>query len=184
MGALLLLLVHGGAWHHSPMNEPQALVVMGVSGSGKSTVGARLAQGLGWRFVEGDDYHPPANVAKMAAGEALTDADRAPWLDALQRLLIDAQARGEPLVLACSALRATYRARLNVDPLRVRFIWLKGDATLIAARQAGRHGHFMPPALLASQFAALEEPAGAIVADIAPPPHVVVDSILVALAEP
>jgi len=166
------------------MNEPQALVVMGVSGSGKSTVGARLAQRLGWRFVEGDDFHPPANVAKMAAGEALTDADRAPWLDALHLLLSEAQAQGEPLVLACSALRATYRARLSADAARVRFIWLKGDAALIAARQAGRRGHFMPPALLASQFAVLEEPAGAIVADIAPPPDVVVDSILVALAEP
>lgn len=175
------------AWHHGAMesfsSEPASLVVvvMGVSGSGKSTVGRLLAERLGCRFVDADDLHPPANVARMAAGQPLTDADRAPWLDALRTLVAEALQEGAQLVLACSALRASYRERLRVDPARVHFVHLAGDATLIAARQADRRDHFMPASLLASQFATLEPPDDAITVDIIAKPESVVDTIVAAL---
>lgn len=132
------------------------LIVMGVSGCGKSTIGALLAEALGARFFDGDDFHPAANIAKMSRGEALTDADRWPWLDRVAAEL----ARGPgPVVGACSALRRAYRDRLSAGPAgRVGFVWLSGDKALIAARMAARQGHFMPPGLLDSQFATLEPP--------------------------
>lgn len=159
------------------------VVVMGVSGSGKSTVGRLLAERLGCRFVDADDLHPPANVAKMAAGQPLSDADRAPWLAALRALISRALEQDAPLVLACSALRQNYRAQLAVDPARVRFVHLAGDAALIAQRQAERRDHFMPAALLASQFATLEPPTDAITVDVAPDPAAIVEQILAALAD-
>ena len=142
------------------------VVLMGVCGCGKTTVGRALAHELGWTFVDADDLHPPANVAKMAGGIALTDEDRWPWYDRivleLRRLAND----GGHVVLACSALRQAYRDRLALGG-DLRVVYLKGDAQTIEPRLAGRRGHFMPASLLASQFAALEEPAGAIVVDIA-----------------
>lgn len=143
------------------------VVLMGVSGSGKTTVGRTLAAKLGGTFLDADDFHPPANVAKMAAGIALTDADRIPWLDRLATELRAASARGRDVVLACSALKHAYRARL-ADGVgeELHWVYLKGDAATIEPRLASRTGHYMPRSLLASQFAALEEPDDAIVVDI------------------
>jgi gluconokinase len=153
------------------------IVVMGVSGSGKTTVGRLLAGRLGWPFYDGDDYHPPANVAKMSRGLPLSDDDRAGWLAALAALMRSELARGGSAVLACSALKARYRAQLRVAE-SVQFVYLKGDYDLILARMQGRADHFMKPAMLASQFAALEPPAEALTADIAAPPEDIVDHII------
>lgn len=132
-------------------------VVMGVSGCGKSTVGKLLAAALGARYAEGDSFHPPENVEKMRGGRPLDDNDRAPWLAAMAAGIRDWNAKGETVVLACSALKRRYR-----DVLRgggdVRFIHLAGEKALIGARLAARKGHYMPPTLLDSQFAALEPP--------------------------
>lgn len=141
------------------------VVVMGVCGCGKTTVGRPLADELGWAFLDADAFHPAANVAKMAAGVALTDADRWPWLDRLSDELRTVHASGRHAVLACSALRQTYRDRLAAAG-ELRWVYLKGDVATIEPRLGSRRGHYMPPSLLASQFATLEEPAGAIVIDI------------------
>ena len=144
------------------------VVVMGVSGSGKSVVGQALAAALGWPFIEGDDYHPPANVAKMAAGTPLNDDDRWPWYDRLAAEMATILARGGNAVLACSALKQSYRDRLARAAKKegdVRFVHLKGDYDTIAARLAMRQHRYMPASLLGSQFATLEEPADAIVVD-------------------
>lgn len=130
---------------------------MGVTGAGKSTVGAALARALGAEFVEGDDFHPPENRARMAAGIPLTDADRAGWLQALAAQLAQAHADGRGLVVSCSALKRSYRDVLRAAA-PVRFVFLDGDRALIAERLDRRAGHFMPPALLDSQFATLEAP--------------------------
>ena len=145
------------------------LLVMGVSGSGKSTVGARLAEALGLPFGDADAFHPPANVAKMSAGTPLTDEDRWPWLDALGAWL-PAQAGGG--VIACSALKRAYRERLRAAVPRLRILHLAGVPEMIIARQAARQDHFMPPSLMASQFATLEPPGpdeAALVLDITAP---------------
>lgn len=135
------------------MRTPLRLVVMGVSGCGKSHIGSRLAERLAAVFLDGDDYHPAENVAKMAAGEPLNDADRAPWLDRLAKELADR----ERVVLACSALKRRYRDVLRTADA-TRFVFLDGDAELIRSRVEARTGHFMPPGLLRSQFDALERP--------------------------
>jgi carbohydrate kinase (thermoresistant glucokinase family) len=134
------------------------VIVMGVSGSGKTTVGEALAEELGFEMVEGDDFHPPENVAKMAAGTPLTDEDRGPWLDALAELLSDRHARGQGTVLACSALRRAYRdiLRSAVPADETFIIQLEADAETLRARMESRRGHYMPPALLESQLATLE----------------------------
>jgi gluconokinase len=139
---------------------------MGVSGAGKSTLGRALAARLGWDFQEGDDLHPPANIAKMSAGLPLTDDDRAPWLVAVAAWIEARIASGQGGVVACSALKAAYRAELTQGQSSVRLVYLRGSKALIADRVARRTGHFMPPSLIDSQFAALEPPApqeGAIV---------------------
>lgn len=141
------------------------LVMMGVCGCGKSTVGEALAKSLGWRFLDADDFHPPANVAKMAGGTPLTDEDRWPWLDGIADELAAILARGEHAVLACSALRQAYRDRL-ARAGDVRFVHLAGDRATIAARLAERKHRYMPSSLLDSQFAALEAPAEALVVDV------------------
>jgi gluconokinase len=137
---------------------PCALVVMGVSGSGKSTIANRLAARLGWRFEDGDSFHPPSNVAKMSADQPLTDDDRRPWLQAIADEIDRASREGERVVVACSALKRAYRDILLHGRKDVRFVFLNGAQELIAIRLAARKGHFMPPGLLASQFKTLEPP--------------------------
>jgi gluconokinase len=133
------------------------LIVMGVAGTGKSTVAGLLAERLNWEFQEGDALHPPANVAKMSAGIPLTDEDRWPWLDAIGAWIKEKTQRGEPGILTCSALKRSYRDRLRGP--NVIFVFLNGPREVIAARMARRADHFMPPALLNSQLATLEPPA-------------------------
>jgi gluconokinase len=137
---------------------PCALIVMGVSGSGKSTIGDKLAERLGWKYEDGDGFHPPSNVAKMRAGQPLTDEDRWPWLQAIANEIDRVCAAGQHVVIACSALKRAYRDMLVHGRKDVRIIFLKGSQELIASRLARRRGHFMPPGLLASQFATLEPP--------------------------
>jgi carbohydrate kinase (thermoresistant glucokinase family) len=137
---------------------PTILIVMGVSGSGKTTIAKDLASRLGWPFLEGDDLHPPANVQKMHAGIPLNDSDRKPWLDAIAAWIDARRAAGEPGVLTCSALKHAYRKILVGAREHVRLVYLKGDKALIARRLSERKGHFMPPSLLDSQFSTLEEP--------------------------
>ena len=159
------------------------VVLMGVCGSGKTTVGRALAASLHWRFLDADEFHPPANVDKMARGLPLTDEDRWPWFDRILGELRRHGAAGTPVVLACSALKQAYRDRL-AQAGEVRFAYLKGDVATIEPRLAGRTGHFMPPALLASQFATLEEPTGAIVVDVLQPVAAQVAAITRALQQP
>jgi gluconokinase len=152
------------------------VLVMGVCGCGKTTVGQALANQLGWPFFDADDFHPPANVAKMAKGVALTDTDREPWLDRLAAEMRAVARKGRHAVLACSALKESYRRRIaqglqnpgaeGEGDAELRIVYLKGDATTIGPRLALRSGHYMPSSLLASQFAALEEPDDAMVIDI------------------
>jgi gluconokinase len=152
------------------------VIVMGPEGVGKTTVGTLLARELGWQFADADDFHPPANIEKMARGIPLTDADRAPWLDALHKAIVQWDADGRNVVLACSALERSYRARLaeNAD---VKFVYLKGTYELIAARLRARHGHFAHEDLLASQFAILEEPEDAITVDASRTPEEIVAEV-------
>jgi carbohydrate kinase (thermoresistant glucokinase family) len=140
------------------VTRPVIVVVMGVSGSGKSTVAALLAAALGCQFEEGDDLHPPENVAKMRGGTPLTDADRMPWLHKIAEEIDGWRARGECGVLTCSALKRSYREIIIGDRRDVVLVYLKGSRELIHQRMVARHGHFMPVALLDSQFATLEEP--------------------------
>jgi gluconokinase len=167
------------------LKDVAALIVMGVSGSGKTTIAALLAQELGWRFEDGDWFHPKANVEKMESGIPLTDADRQPWLEAIAAWIDGLRAKGPHGVVACSALKRRYRdilARAGHDT--VRFVYLKGDKALIAKRMTARHGHFMPPALLESQFATLEEPSvdeHPITVSVAGTPREIVADILAAL---
>jgi gluconokinase len=137
---------------------PCALVVMGVSGSGKSTIADKLAEHLGWVFEDGDRFHPASNVAKMSAGQPLTDEDRWPWLQAIADEIDRVCKAGEHAVIACSALKRAYREILVHGRNDVRIIYLDGTQQLIASRLAQRKGHFMPPGLLASQFKTLEPP--------------------------
>jgi gluconokinase len=140
------------------------VVLMGVSGAGKTTVGQALARQLQWRFADADDFHSAANVAKMHAGIPLTDADRAPWLAALHQAIVSWLAAHENVVLACSALKATYRAQIVVSP-EVKLIYLRVSPEVVAERLAHRRHHYMNPALIDSQFATLEEPADAVAVD-------------------
>lgn len=150
------------------------IVLMGVSGSGKTTIGKALAADLGWAFIEGDDFHPAANVEKMRSGSPLTDEDRRPWLQALRGRVEEACERNEDVIVACSALKDDYRDFLERDdPACVHFVYLRGSEDLIRRRLAEREGHFMDPALLRSQFEALEPPEGAIQVDIAPAPEAI-----------
>ncbi len=141
------------------ITHPTVVVVMGVSGSGKTTVAMLLAAALGWSFVEGDDLHPPANVEKMHGGTPLTDADRLPWLERIAETIDDWRGRGQSGVVTCSALKREYRRVLVGGRPDVRLVYLQGSREMIGRRMAARHEHFMPVALLDSQFATLEEPA-------------------------
>jgi carbohydrate kinase (thermoresistant glucokinase family) len=167
------------------MKPMLAAVVMGVSGCGKTTVGQALAARLGWEFVDGDTLHPPANVAKMRAGQPLDDDDRWPWLNAIAARIDAWIERRTPGIITCSALKRRYRERIIGGRAAVRLIYLKGSRELIAARLAERRGHFMPASLLESQFAALEPPAAdehAIVVEIDRPVAAIVEAIVTALS--
>jgi len=157
-------------------------VIMGVSGSGKTTIGTALARALDVPFVEGDQLHPRANVERMARGIPLTDEDRQPWLIAIAQRLQEADRTGSGLVIACSALKRSYRDLLRSrGSAKIRFVYLRGDQSLVADRLKGRHGHFMPASLLESQFAALEEPdpkEHVLVCDIGESPAAIVDSLV------
>ena len=160
--------------------SPPILVIMGVSGSGKSTVARPLAARLGWTFQEGDALHPPANIAKMKAGTPLTDADRAPWLAAIAAWIDRQAAEDQPGIITCSALKRAYRDLLRQGRPQVRLVYLRGSETLLAARVADRKGHFMPPALLASQLATFEPPSpdeDALTVDIDQPVEAQVEEI-------
>jgi carbohydrate kinase (thermoresistant glucokinase family) len=133
-------------------------VVMGVSGSGKTTIAAGVARQQGWTLLEGDAFHPPANIAKMQAGTPLTDADRWPWLQAIAARADELRADGQSAIVACSALKRAYRAILIGQRPDTVLVYLRGSKALIGERLAARKGHFMPPGLLDSQFATLEEP--------------------------
>jgi gluconokinase len=151
-------------------------IVMGVTGSGKTSVGRLLAQQLGWEFADADDFHPSANVEKISHGIPLTDEDRAPWLDRLRIQIANWIANGQNAVLACSALKRTYRKELSVGP-EVRFVYLKGSPELIRKRLQLRRGHFADEKILASQFADLEEPEAAVTVDISQAPEMIVAAI-------
>ena len=158
------------------------VVLMGVCGCGKSTIGRALAAELDWPFLDADTLHPQANVVKMAGGIALSDEDRWPWFDRIVTEMRRHAAAGKHVVIACSALKQAYRDRLaSGGP--VRFVYLKGNVKTIGPRLVGRTGHFMPASLLESQFATLEEPAGAIVIDIVQPVDTQVAAITRALRE-
>jgi gluconokinase len=165
---------------------PAVVVVMGVSGSGKSTIGTLLAHRLRWEFEDGDWFHPASNVEKMHAGTPLTDEDRWPWLRAIAHEIDAMRARGEQGVVACSALKRSYRDILIGDRTDVVLVYLQGSKALIAERIASRKGHFMPAALLDSQFATLEEPGPdehPIVVSIGTSPEAIVDAVVDGLKE-
>lgn len=150
---------------------------MGVAGSGKSTVGSLLARRLGWRFIEADDYHSRSEVEHMLAGQPLSDEERQPWLAKLREVLADCVARKENAVLACSALKESYRRLLTVDADGVRFVYLRGDPAVIRQRLQRRVGHFAHESLLASQYAVLEEPADALTVGIDETPEQIAQRI-------
>ena len=168
---------HAGADHPGTL----VLVVMGVSGVGKTTVARALARRLQATFADGDDFHPPANVAKMSTGTPLTDADRGPWLDAIAAWIDARRAAGQRGVIACSALKRGYRAVLVGDRPDVAIVYLRGPKALIANRMSGRRNHFMPPGLLDSQIATLEPPEAdehPITVDAALPPKRIVEAVV------
>ncbi|NBC07815.1 MAG: AAA family ATPase [Bacteroidetes bacterium] len=149
---------------------PKVIYIMGVSGSGKTTVGQALAAATGIAFYDADDFHPPANVEKMQAGQALTDQDRAGWLAAIHQFALEQIERGRSVIIACSALKQRYRQQLSAGiEQNVRWVWLDGSYALIRERMEKRAGHFMPPALLQSQFDTLEPPENAWKIDIRQP---------------
>jgi gluconokinase len=154
------------------------VIVMGVSGSGKSYLAGKLAEATGWQFAEGDDYHSDANKAKMSAGIPLTDADRGPWLDTLHDLMAAWHAQGESGIHTCSALKEAYRERLTAGLPEVRFVWLDPPRSVLAERMAHRPGHFMPPALLDSQLATLEPPKEVLRLDGSEPIEQAIQTIL------
>jgi gluconokinase len=156
------------------------IVIMGVTGAGKTTVGKQLSSATNWAFFEADDYHPKSNIAKMAAGIALSDDDRQPWLERLGRLIDDNTLAGRNGVLACSALKEEYRQVLSPDG-RATFVYLKATPDLVRERLAARDDHFMPAALIESQFATLEEPTRTITLDAGLPPDVLVHQITIRL---
>lgn len=160
------------------------VILMGVSGAGKTAVGERLAVRLGWAFHDGDDFHPEVNVRKMSAGEPLTDEDRRPWLAAIRELIEALGRKGTDAIVACSALKDEYRRYLLAGAPSARIVYLRGTPLLIEERLRWRRGHFFRADLLASQFATLEEPSSAAVVDVDAELEVVVERVLAALGLP
>jgi gluconokinase len=158
------------------------VVLMGVAGSGKTTIGRQLAAELSWNFADADEFHPPANVAKMSAGIPLDDTDRAPWLAAIRRYIDTRLERREHAIVTCSALKEKHRAILLNGSPDVKLVYLRGSRDLLWQRISGRQGHFMKPAMLDSQLAALEEPVNALTVDIAPSPQEIIAGIRAAIA--
>jgi carbohydrate kinase (thermoresistant glucokinase family) len=159
------------------------LILMGPTGCGKTTVGHLLAQRLGWPFLDGDNFHPAANVAKMHNGTPLNDSDRRPWLLALQKEIERRNRARQSAILACSALKKTYRELLGVDQQAVKTVYLRGSFELLQERLADRRGHFMPPKLLRSQLETLEVPKGGLVVDIDEDPAMIVTRIIASLQQ-
>ena len=157
------------------------VIVMGVTGAGKTAVGRALAESLGWEFHDGDELHSEASKRKMHRGIALDDADRAPWLSAIRKLILVMLSENRSGVVACSALKQSYRDEIVVDPNLVKVVYLKGSKEVIAERLSHRSGHFMNPRLLQSQFDTLEEPRDAIVVDISMAPEAIVREIRIQL---
>jgi gluconokinase len=153
------------------------IILMGVSGSGKTTIGRLLTDELGWNCADADDFHPPANITKMSAGQPLNDADRVPWLAALRAYIERALAADENALVACSALKESYRATLVVDPARVRVVFLHASRQLLLERLEQRSSHFMKAGMLDSQLATLEPPADALSLDVSAPPEELVAEI-------
>lgn len=155
----------------------KAVIVMGVSGCGKTTIGSKLAERLEWSFIESDNFHSEEDVRKMANGIPLTDADRQPWLEKLHALLVECSQKNQPAVMACSALKEKYRQTLSAGLNNIRFVYLKGDYDLIRERMQKRQ-HFMKAEMLKSQFEALEEPKDALILDISQPSNFLIEEIL------
>jgi gluconokinase len=163
--------------------EPSVIILMGVAGAGKTTVGRQLAQQLNWQFCDGDSLHPQANIEKIRQGIPLTDDDRRPWLARIHEMLVDWIAHGERGVLACSLLKQAYRACvLNGHRDKVRLVYLRASPALLQLRLINRPGHFMGEGLLASQFEILEEPADALVVDASQPPEIIIRMVRSILA--
>ena len=156
------------------------VLVMGVVGAGKTTIGQMLAAKLGWEFVDGDSFHPPANIEKMKRGIPLDDADRLPWLNAIHDAIVHWIADHKNVVLSCSALKRSYRDQLVISP-EVQIVYLKGSREVISQRLRLRHGHFATEQLLASQLATLEVPENAIAVDINQPPPAIVEDVIAGL---
>ena len=167
------------AWE---LREPLVVLLMGVAGTGKTTIGRKLAAALGWDFRDADEFHPAENVAKMSAGTPLTDADRAPWLAAIRAHIDTTLARGESAVVTCSALKESYRRILIANPAQVKLVHLTGDTALLRERLQQRTGHFMKPGMLQSQLDTLEPPKDALTVDVAPAPDEIVGGIRRALS--
>jgi gluconokinase len=166
-----------------PRTATMIIVVMGVAGAGKTTIGTLLAERLGYPYLEGDALHPPANIEAMRRGRALSDADRAPWLAAIRARLVDVWQNGRSVVVGCSALKASYRAQLS-DGLEITWVYLEGPAGLIRARLRNRTDHFFGEELLDSQLATLEAPHNAITVDVSLPPATIVAEIMARIDRP
>ena len=168
---------------HMANEQAQGVILMGVAGSGKTAVGMRVAEKLNWRFLDADNFHPAANIEKMSHGIPLTDEDRVPWLERLRDELRHQIASGHSVILACSALKESYRRILREEPLPPQFVYLDVDAETIRERLSHRSAHFFPKELMNSQFAALEKPKDAILIDARKPIESVVEAVVHAIAQ-